>query len=369
MENQRSTSFNDRLSPVNRASPVGRASPLSKPNSIGRNSPVSRANLISKVEKPLPKDSIIIDNAQLNLVENIKNEGNHYFKLGQFTRSIENYTKAIESIPNEHSSLIVIYNNRANSYSKMGNFKNSLNDSELALKIIGEDYEYVPKQKLEGKAGLNLKDYYVKGMLRKAEALEALERFKEAEETYAKLLFLSNCSAHNKALEGARRCKKGLEMPKLEKKGSEAGGRNDKLDSLLSEFSTDFDKQEIDSSEAVKKIRELENIKNQEETIRIQTIDSIEAKVKSWKSSKEDNLRALLASLDDVLWGELNWKKVPIHDLLDLKKVKRVYMLAIAKLHPDKLTSSATVEQKLLAASIFTTLNLAWDQFKLQNNL
>ena len=50
------------------------------------------------------------------------------------------------------------------------------------------------------------------------------------------------------------------------------------------------------------------------------------------------------ASLDAVLWGELGWQKVGIHELVSTSQVKIRYTKAIAKLHPDKVRLSVSNE-------------------------
>ncbi len=56
-----------------------------------------------------------------------------------------------------------------------------------------------------------------------------------------------------------------------------------------------------------------------------------------WKQGKENNLRALLASLDMVLWSELGIVKCNMSDLVTPSQVKVRYMKTIAKIHPDKV--------------------------------
>jgi hypothetical protein len=65
--------------------------------------------------------------------------------------------------------------------------------------------------------------------------------------------------------------------------------------------------------------------------------DMVDAKLVAWKGGKSDNLRALLGSLDKVLWESAGWKKVGMQDLVMPNKVKIVYMKAIGKVHPDKV--------------------------------
>ncbi|KAI4213081.1 MAG: hypothetical protein LQ351_004235 [Letrouitia transgressa] len=65
--------------------------------------------------------------------------------------------------------------------------------------------------------------------------------------------------------------------------------------------------------------------------------DQVSERVAAWRSGKEGNLRALLASLDTVLWEEAGWKKVGMGELIVPSKVKVAYMKGIAKVHPDKV--------------------------------
>jgi hypothetical protein len=74
-----------------------------------------------------------------------------------------------------------------------------------------------------------------------------------------------------------------------------------------------------------------------EEDEKLRLYDAVEAKVTAWQGGKESNLRALLSSLDSILWAETGWKKVNMAELVVPNRVKIVYMKAIAKVHPDKV--------------------------------
>ncbi|KAJ3378718.1 hypothetical protein HDU84_007339 [Entophlyctis sp. JEL0112] len=104
----------------------------------------------------------------------------------------------------------------------------------------------------------------------------------------------------------------------------------------------------------------------EEEKFRIK--ESVEAKSKrqidAWKRGKEQNLRALLSSLDMVLWPELEWKTIGLSELITEAQVKVKYMKAVSKVHPDKLKQGTSVEHRLTANEVFGTLNRAWDAFK-----
>ena len=74
-----------------------------------------------------------------------------------------------------------------------------------------------------------------------------------------------------------------------------------------------------------------------EDQARADLKDSVDARLVAWRAGKENNLRALIASLDTVLWPALGWQKVGIHELVSPGQVKVRYTKAIAKLHPDKV--------------------------------
>jgi hypothetical protein len=94
---------------------------------------------------------------------------------------------------------------------------------------------------------------------------------------------------------------------------------------------------QVQSQEAVRKLREANAAADKADDEKFALSDQVEAKVTAWKGGKADNLRALLGSLDTVLWAEAGWKKVNMSDLIMPNKVKIVYMKAIAKVHPDKV--------------------------------
>ena len=121
-------------------------------------------------------------------------------------------------------------------------------------------------------------------------------------------------------------------------------------------------------SEGLERLREREAAAKQEEAEKDAVSDDVEARLSAWRLRKEGNIRALLSSLDMILWPELSWANVGLHELVQPSQVKMKYMKAVNKVHPDKM-SNATVEQKLLASGVFYTLNMAYDAFRAQNGL
>uniref|UniRef100_A0A8R1HSQ5 J domain-containing protein n=1 Tax=Caenorhabditis japonica TaxID=281687 RepID=A0A8R1HSQ5_CAEJA len=84
--------------------------------------------------------------------------------------------------------------------------------------------------------------------------------------------------------------------------------------------------------------------------------------IRDWTQGKDRNIRALLFSLDNVLWeGAGRWTKPGISDLLTPDQVKKYYRKACLVVHPDKLTGSPQLE---LAKMIFTELNDAYNKYQ-----
>ncbi len=87
----------------------------------------------------------------------------------------------------------------------------------------------------------------------------------------------------------------------------------------------------------MREMREREKKKEAEDAERLEKEDKVNAHLTAWKSGKEKNLRALLSSLEQILWTGIEWKGVTMTELLEPRKCKITYMKAIAKVHPDKV--------------------------------
>ncbi|KAL7117911.1 hypothetical protein ACP275_03G102000 [Erythranthe tilingii] len=113
---------------------------------------------------------------------------------------------------------------------------------------------------------------------------------------------------------------------------------------------------------AEKNQRDLQSQQEQEEKHRLaETLDSA---IKSWAAGKEGNLRALLSSLQQVLWPECNWRPVSPTDLITSDSVKKVYKKATLYVHPDKVQQKgANLQQKYIAEKVFDLLKEAWNKF------
>eukprot|EP00095_Tigriopus_kingsejongensis_P003085 maker-scaffold210_size256293-snap-gene-1.23 protein:Tk03085 transcript:maker-scaffold210_size256293-snap-gene-1.23-mRNA-1 annotation:"cyclin-g-associated kinase" len=82
-----------------------------------------------------------------------------------------------------------------------------------------------------------------------------------------------------------------------------------------------------------------------------------EAMIFEWTHGKSRNLRALLCSLDTVIWSGSRWTKCGMHQLVTFNDVKKMYRKACLAVHPDKQMNTPNEE---LAKIIFTELNDGW---------
>ncbi|KAL2470827.1 Auxilin-related protein 2 [Abeliophyllum distichum] len=113
---------------------------------------------------------------------------------------------------------------------------------------------------------------------------------------------------------------------------------------------------------AEKNQRDLQAQRDQEERHRI--AETLDIEIKRWAAGKEGNLRALLSTMQYVLWPECGWQPVSLTDLITGASVKKVYRKATLCIHPDKVQQKgATLQQKYIAEKVFDLLKEAWNKF------
>ena len=115
---------------------------------------------------------------------------------------------------------------------------------------------------------------------------------------------------------------------------------------------------------AVNEMREREAAKLKSEDEEDKVRQRLEPKIRAWSEEhgKKKQLRALLASMDKVLWPGAKWKPVNLGDLLEDKKVKLAFHKASRVVHPDK-TMSLGPEERFIAKRIFDALSQAKTEF------
>ncbi|KAH7396172.1 UBA/TS-N domain-containing protein [Pyrenochaeta sp. MPI-SDFR-AT-0127] len=311
-----------------------------------------------------------VSSSALNSSASDRQKGSQAFKRGDYAAAHAAYSSALSPLPQSHPVTIIVLCNRAVTNIKVGDPKGAIADADAALAIIGVsrgEGEKIATGGIEGDK--DMKEFYGKALMRKAEALENMEKWSDAHGVWKEAV--QNGVGGAISIQGRNRCEKAA-----------SGGNNSSAPAaarrppparklVISKPSalSDLGGSPAQDSEAVKRMKAANAAAEQADDEKFALTDQVDAKLIAWKGTKSDNLRALLGSLDKVLWEDAGWKKVNMGDLVMPNKVKIIYMKAIAKVHPDKISQSATTEHKMISAAVFATLNEAWDKFKTDNNL
>ncbi|XP_061420082.1 cyclin-G-associated kinase-like isoform X2 [Lethenteron reissneri] len=148
-----------------------------------------------------------------------------------------------------------------------------------------------------------------------------------------------------------------------EDRGKRAAGFGARPKVLESDFEDLLSKQGF-SSAGGKDRRQPRTIKEMMKEEMAKDMDPEKLKLLEWIEGKERNIRALLSTLQAVLWeGESKWRPVTMADLVTADQVKRVYRKAVLIVHPDKATGQPYEQY---AKMIFMELNDAWAEFENQ---
>ena len=296
-----------------------------------------------------------------------RGKGSEAFKRGDYSTAHTCYTAALAPLPSTHPIAIIVLCNRAVTNIKIGDPKAAVSDADTALTIIGAGKGEGEKIVVGGtEADKDMKEFFGKALMRKAEALEHMEKWADAAKVWKEAVEVG--VGGSISIQGRNRCEK-ASAPKPPASAPVQRPPVRKPPPPKPSALADLGGAPASEAEAVKKLREANAAAEKADDEKFALSDQVDAKLLAWKGSKSDNLRALLGSLDKVLWPEAGWKKVNMGDLVMPNKVKIVYMKAIAKVHPDKVSQTATTEQRMISASVFSTLNEAWDKFKKDNNL
>ncbi|KAF2280012.1 uncharacterized protein EI97DRAFT_429773 [Westerdykella ornata] len=319
--------------------------------------------------KAPPRQIPPVSSSALNSSALHRQKGTEAFKRGDYSAAHAAYSSALSPLPSTHPITIVVLCNRAVTNLKVGDPKAAVSDADAALVIIGETKGEGEKIDLGATEGVkDMKEFYGKALMRKAEALEHMEKWADAGKVWRAAVEAG--VGGSVSIQGRNRCDKAAAggdkaaAPAAPKRPPVRKPPAPKPSALA-----DLGGASEPDSEAVRKLKEANAAAEKADDEKFALTDQVDAKLVAWKGTKADNLRALLGSLDKVLWPEAGWNKVNMSDLVLPNKVKIVYMKAIAKVHPDKISQSATTEQKMLSAAVFATLNEAWDKFKTENGM
>jgi tetratricopeptide (TPR) repeat protein len=290
--------------------------------------------------KAPPRQIPPVSSSALNSSASYRQKGSEAFKRGDYSGAHEAYSAALSPLPSTHPVTILVLCNRALTNIKVGDPKAAISDADAALAIIGVSRGEGEKIVLGTEGDKDMKELYGKALMRKAEALEHMEKWADAGKVWRDAVEAG--VGGSISIQGRNRCEKALgggNKPATPAARPPARNPPPARPSAMSDLS---DSNSADS-EAVKRMKAANAAAERADDEKFALTDQVDATLIAWKGSKSDNLRALLGSLDKVLWSEAGWKKVNMGDLVMPNKVKIVYMKAIAKVHPDKVCALATV--------------------------
>ncbi|CAE6429755.1 unnamed protein product [Rhizoctonia solani] len=315
--------------------------------------------------EPRKRDNPPVSADILSAVQTHRNKGTDAFKLGQYGAAIDSYTAALELLPEGHLIRVPLLNNRAAARSKAGDASGAIDDCTIVLHVIGDDFDPAKELPIPD---VDLNTAFVKALRRRAEMFESTEKWRRAREDWERLVKAGGTWAGGKTssdgVQGVGRCKRmedgggaPVSKPRVPATSTKPKPRPRPAPARTVPSNPE--------DSAVHRLKVANAAADAEGDQKHALKDSVDTRILAWKGGKENNIRALIASLDTVLWPELGWTKVGMHELVMPNQVKIKYVRAIAKVHPDKLnTGSTTVEQKMIANSVFGALNEAWNAFE-----
>ncbi|KAL2866249.1 UBA/TS-N domain protein [Aspergillus lucknowensis] len=347
--------------------------PTPPPSTAQPPRPSPQASTLPARPKPSPRVVPQVSREAITSAHSQREKAAEAYKRGDYAVAHEAFTSALTNLPDKHPIGIVIRSNRAMTALKIGEPKVAISEADIILELIGPAKGEAESIDLcNGEPHKPMKDFYGKALMRKAEALEQLEKWADAAHVWK--LAVENGHGGSTSIQGRNRCEKAAGIGKPAPKPSAPARRPaapppKKKSSALDDLQGSSSASKASSFEAVNRLREANQAAERNDEEKFALTDSVDARLTAWKGGKQDNLRALLASLDTVLWPEANWKKINMSELIMPSKVKIQYMKGIAKVHPDKIPTNATTEQRMIAGAVFGVLNEAWDKFKAENNL
>lgn len=311
-----------------------RTTPAPRPGAAKASTPVPQAPR----PKAPPRNIPSISPSALSTSSSHRRAGTEAFKRGDFDAAHNSYSAALTPLPPTHPLVIIVLSNRALTAIKTGDPKAAVVDADRVIELVGIGKGENEKIDLGGGEGeKDMKEFYGKALMRKAEALENMEKWSDAAIVWKAAIAAGVGGAVS--LRARDRCEKaasgGVSKPAPAKPKPAPAATRVPAGHLQQPKRPAVS--QVQSQEAVRKLREANAAADRADDEKFALSDQVEAKVTAWKGGKADNLRALLGSLDTVLWPEAGWKKVNMSDLIMPNKVKIVYMKAIAKVHPDKV--------------------------------
>ena len=325
---------------------------------------------------------VAVSHIELSGYEEFNKKAKEAFVKGDYITALDNYTKSLNTLPQMHPLRIVALSNMIITQIKVGDYAQCIENAKAALQLFPDDRKSVFNCTIQdSNPARTYKEIWSKVMLRQAEAYEHQENYKSALAAYQELM--ENGFHDQKVMAGKSRCQRVLRpvpartsstpvvttttTTTADKNNDSISSRPTHSSSAAAAAATPPPSTRTVSTAAqnlkAANLRSLE-LENQ----RLALHDKVQNKIDVWKDKKQDNIRYLLANLQQVLtWTD--WKPVSQTDLVMPKRVKATHLRAMAKVHPDKLGQSLELESRMVAENVFSVLSAAWEKFKLENNM
>jgi hypothetical protein len=321
--------FRDTSAPARPTAP----SIASKPASLPRTSQSPGARVSTppiQVRPPAPSRTIpTISPIVLKASNTARTQGNEHFKRGDYASAHASYSTSLSHLPTTHPLTIILLTNRALTGLKTGEPKSAIVDADRALTLIGPSKGENENLAVDD-SEKPMREYYGKALMRKAEALEQMEKWADAALVWREAVEGGHGGATS--IQGRSRAEKAANPQKTKpapprKTASAPPATTRRHPALTSQK----------PAEAVSRLRLANQAAEAADDEKFALSDSVDARIHAWKNGKQDNLRALLSSLETVLGEGSGWKKISMADLILPGKVKVNYMKGIARVHPDKV--------------------------------
>lgn len=362
----------DLLSGASLSAPSASARSSTQPAMSSSLRPAAQPPSPASPRPPLPRrQHVAVSPSALATASKHKTAGNEHFKLGRFGDATASFTLALNALPEDWIGCVPLLNNRAQARLRSGEEKEAAADCSAALAILlaptqGEfdlasldaDSGALPAEVAQlfsgggGGASIDLKDQLGKSLSRRAKANEANEKWALASGDWQKLLTLGDDTVTRGAggikmiSDGVARCRQMVDGPGPSRVASASSAKAGPGPSASAPTNGAASRPARPrkpatpvqgSGEAVRALQAQQAASAAEDDLRLELKDQVDAQIAAWKGGKETNLRALIASLDAVLWPSLGWKTVGMHELISENQLKVRYVRAIAKVHPDKV--------------------------------
>ncbi|SMN19723.1 similar to Saccharomyces cerevisiae YDR320C SWA2 Auxilin-like protein involved in vesicular transport [Maudiozyma saulgeensis] len=308
---------------------------------------------------------IHISSMELSGYDEFNLNAKQLFSNGNYSSAFEEYEKSLNTLPVSHPLRIVALSNMIISQIKIGDYSKCIENGKIALNMFPQDKRQWSNTIQNSNPSKTYKELWSKIVSRQAEAYEHQENFEVALDTLQ--LLLENGIHDPKIMSAKRRCQKVLNPEAFATKP-----RTDSSTPVPNTVKNSITRAPVINNPKINKnVQEIKELHIKEEEIEKQKLalyDTVFNKVEKWKDNKPDDIRFLLSNLSAIIsWTD--WKPISTADLVIPKKVKITYLKAIAKLHPDKLSSNLGLENRMIAEDVFSVLSVAWEKFKKENNM